>query len=83
MEDENNMKSLNENIIHILSFYKQLNPLQLWYELNEVNNGKDRVSVAEITKTLESLQERGMVERISLEEDYWTLKLSGTQYSSS
>jgi Fe2+ or Zn2+ uptake regulation protein len=77
------MKSLNESIIHILSFYKQLNPLQIWYELSEVNNLKDRVSVAEIKKTLESLQKRGIVERISLEKDDWTLKLSGTQYSSS
>lgn len=83
MEDQKSMKSLNENIIHILSLYKQLNPLQLWYELNDVNNGKDRVSVADIERTLEHLHKRGVVEKISLKKDYWALKSSETQYTSS
>lgn len=78
MMDPSDMKSLNEHIVHVLSFYKQLNPLQLWYELSSMNNGKDRVSVTEIKKALESFQKKGVVERISLEKDDWTLKVSET-----
>jgi hypothetical protein len=75
------MKSLNENIVRILSFYKQLSPLQLWYEINATNNGGGRVSISEIKKTLVYLQKQGVVKRINSEKDFWALNLSGTSCS--
>lgn len=76
MERHQNPNAIDENILRILSLHECLTPLQLWYELGEDDGVKERVSMEEIRSRLESLREKGFVERAGAEEEgiRWFLK---------
>jgi excisionase family DNA binding protein len=52
------------DILRILSLYKGLTPLQIWYEVGDAEVIKTGVTQKELKDRLESLVARGLVERI-------------------
>ena len=65
MNGPNSLDSVDQSILRILSVYEQLTPLQLWYELGENDAVKETVTEEEILNRLESLREKGFVERVT------------------
>ncbi len=65
MEGHNPFDPLDRKILRILSLYKDLDLLQIWYELGESDGPVDRMTQEEVLSRLESLKSRGFVERFT------------------
>lgn len=63
MEEPSSLDEIDQSILRILSAYGQLTALQVWYELGEDDTVKEAVAEGEIRSRLESLMEKGFVER--------------------
>jgi DNA-binding HxlR family transcriptional regulator len=79
MEDRNRMDAIDQIILHKLSLYESLAPLELWYEIGEDHALKETVTKEEISSRLESLRAQGLVERVMEAEGSirWALTVKG------
>jgi hypothetical protein len=64
MEGKNRLDTIDRKILPILSLYKHLNLLQLWYEFGEDDALKERLTKEEISDRLEYLRAKGLVEKV-------------------
>lgn len=62
MEGHNSLDPIDRKILRILSLYKDLDLLQIWYELGESDGPVDRTTQEEVLSRLGSLKSRGLVE---------------------
>jgi len=65
MEPQKSMDAIDRSILRILSGYEQLTALELWFELGENHTVKERMTEGEVLSRLESLREKGFVERVT------------------
>jgi len=56
---------MDQNILRILSTYRKLTALELWYEFGEDDWVKQKTTEGEILSRLESLTAKGFVERVT------------------
>jgi DNA-binding HxlR family transcriptional regulator len=79
MEGRNRMDAIDQIILHKLSLYESLAPLELWYEIGENHALEETVNKEEISSRLESLRAQGLVERIMEAEGRirWALTVKG------
>jgi len=76
MEGRNRMDAIDQIILHKLSLYESLAPLELWYEIGEDDASKEGVTKEELSSRLESLKAQGLVEGLTKAEGdiRWALK---------
>lgn len=81
MEGRNRMDAIDQIILHKLSLYESLAPLELWYEIGEDDALKESVTKEEISSRLESLKAQGLVEHVmEAEEDIrWALTVKESE----
>jgi hypothetical protein len=65
MEEHGGLDPIDRGILRILSLYRRLSPLELWYELGEDDSIRERVTELEIRGRLDSLKARGLVEPVA------------------
>jgi len=70
------MDEIERIILHKLSLYESLTPIELWYEIGEDHVLENAVTKEEISSRLESLRAQGLVERLTEAEGgiRWALK---------
>jgi hypothetical protein len=73
------MDAIDQIILHKLSLYESLAPLELWYEIGEDHALEETVTKEEISSRLESLRAQGLVERVMEAEGRirWALTVKG------
>ena len=64
MEGRNRMDAIDQIILHKLSLYESLAPLELWYEIGEDDALKESVTKEELSSRLESLKSQRLVEHV-------------------
>lgn len=65
METPKSLDAIDQTILRILPAYEQLTAVELWYEFGEDDAVKETVTEEEILDRLESLREKGFVERVT------------------
>jgi len=75
------MDTIDQIILHKLSLYESLAPLELWYEIGEDDILEETVTKEEISSRLKSLKAQGLVEHLMEAEEgiRWALTVKGRE----
>jgi len=65
MEGDKALDVIDDTILHILSLYDHLTPLQVWYELGEDGVVGEKLTEAEVLDRLEALKVKGFLETVT------------------